>query len=177
MNVITIDMDALARAIYSNTDASEQDARSIIHTVGFAAPAPASEAVAWNIPDQCPHMIVFDDAEASPLTFAGSGARPAALEAFKRKSIQWNAHLFVRIAHNSRDDTYPDATPGDSADAPVQQAGEYPPLPAREDRPALNAIPYRVYTEAQMRAYVDADRAALKGEQPVEPSGSERGEV
>lgn len=89
-----------------------------------AAPAPASEAVAWNIPDQCPHMIVFDDAEASPLTFAGSGARPAALEAFKRKSIQWNAHLFVRIAHNSRDDTYPDATPGDSVDASVQQAGE-----------------------------------------------------
>jgi hypothetical protein len=35
---------------------------------------------------------------------------------------------------------------------------DYPPLPAREDRPALNAIPYRVYTEAQMRAYVDEDR-------------------
>lgn len=46
MNLITIDMDALARAIYSNTDASEQEARSIINTVGFAAPAPASEAVA-----------------------------------------------------------------------------------------------------------------------------------
>jgi hypothetical protein len=39
MNLITIDMDALARAIYSNTDASEQEARAIINTVGFLAPS------------------------------------------------------------------------------------------------------------------------------------------
>lgn len=147
-----------------------------------AAPAPASEAVAWNIPDQCPHMIVFDDAEASPLTFAGSGARPAALEAFKRKSIQWNAHLFVRIAHNSRDDTYPDATPGDSVDAPAQQAEvafsnwldgqEFHELCM--DYRGANVSNAR---EAYEKLQEGIERAALKGEQPAQPSGSERGEV
>ena len=42
--------------------------------------------------------------------------------------------------------------------APSDAVREYPTLPDREDRPALNAIPYRVYTEAQMHAYVDVDR-------------------
>ena len=79
-------------------------------------------------------------------------------------------------------------TPGDSADAPVQQAGE------------ITDAMVDAYLSAQRRTVEEADkfgrpnvgglhtntvreacrnglRAALKGEQPAQPSGSERGEV
>ncbi|WP_178081562.1 hypothetical protein [Pseudomonas sp. Choline-3u-10] len=62
------------------------------------------------IPEECPHMIVFDDADRQPLMFAGAGSRPAALKTFKQISQSWNAHLFARIAGNSRDDRHPSAT-------------------------------------------------------------------
>jgi len=65
--------------------------------------------VQMAIPDECPHMITFDDADRSPLIFAGAGARQAALKAWEVNSISWNAHLFVRIERNSRDDRYPSA--------------------------------------------------------------------
>ena len=45
--------------------------------------------------------------------------------------------------------------------APVPQV--LPALPKRENRPALNAIPYEVFTADQMRAYA---RAALQGAAP-----------
>lgn len=61
------------------------------------------------IPDECPHMIVYDDTECKPLMFAGAGARDAALKAWDQVSLNWNAHLFVRIGRNSRDDKYPTA--------------------------------------------------------------------
>jgi hypothetical protein len=82
-------------------------------------------------------------------------------------------------------------SPGDSADAPVQQAGEgVPPMPETTGR--------RPHDDNHPEGYLESDeswsmnnpdavswladnhaaiRAALKGEQPVEPSGSERGEV
>lgn len=59
------------------------------------------------IPDECPRIIWFDDSDMRPMMFAGRGARDAALKAFERVSVQWNAHLFVRIQKNSRDDQYP----------------------------------------------------------------------
>lgn len=59
------------------------------------------------IPDECPRIIWFDDSDMRPMIFAGRGARDAALKAFERVSVQWNAHLFVRIQKNSRDDQYP----------------------------------------------------------------------
>ncbi|WP_183134293.1 hypothetical protein [Pseudomonas syringae] len=62
------------------------------------------------IPDECPHMIVFDDADRENLSFAGCGARQAALKTFEQISGSWNAHLFVRVARNSRDDRYPSAS-------------------------------------------------------------------
>ena len=63
--------------------------------------------VALAIPDGCPHMIVFDDAEVEQLMFAGTGARAAALRKWEAISTSWNAHLFVRIGRNSRDDGHP----------------------------------------------------------------------
>ncbi|WP_164486720.1 hypothetical protein [Pseudomonas chlororaphis] len=68
-------------------------------------PAP----VALHVPDECPHMIVFDDADRQQLMFAGAGARDSALKAWEQISGSWNAHLFVRAERNSRDDRYPSA--------------------------------------------------------------------
>lgn len=70
----------------------------------------AGQGEAVAIPDECPHMIVFDDTERSPLMFAGAGARDAALKTWEKISGSWNAHLFVRIERNSRDDRYPSVT-------------------------------------------------------------------
>lgn len=69
-----------------------------------AEPAPAK---ALAIPEDCPHIIWFDDQDQRPLVFAGHGARAAAERTFKKVSMQWNAHLFVRIDKNSRDCPYP----------------------------------------------------------------------
>lgn len=47
MNLITIDKDALVRAIYSSTDANEQECRAIINTVGYqSAPTEAGGVAA-----------------------------------------------------------------------------------------------------------------------------------
>lgn len=62
------------------------------------------------VPDECPHMIVFDDTEMTPLVFAGADSRSAALRTWARVSQQWNAHMFVRIDRNCRDDRYPNAS-------------------------------------------------------------------
>lgn len=72
--------------------------------VSQADPAPAT---ALAIPEDCPHIIWFDDQDQRPLVFAGHGARAAAERTFKKVSMQWNAHLFVRIDKNSRDCPYP----------------------------------------------------------------------
>lgn len=68
-------------------------------------PAP----VALTIPDECPHLIVFDDTERENMLFGGAGARLAALKTWEKISMSWNAHLFVRVERNSRDDRYPSA--------------------------------------------------------------------
>jgi len=63
--------------------------------------------------------------------------------------------------------TYP--TPGDSVDAPVQQAALQE--AARETIKWLNSY-FRFHDGNK---YADKLSAALKGEQPAQPSGSERG--
>lgn len=78
-----------------------------------------------SVPDECPHVIIFDDADRRPLTFTGSSARKGALKAWEDVSKSWNAHLFVRIASNTRDDSYPSAS---SADEQV---------PSRDDLAAM----------------------------------------
>jgi hypothetical protein len=92
------------------------------------------EQQALHVPDECPHMIVFDDADREPLTFAGCGARQAAMKTWEQISRSWNAHLFVRVARNSRDDRYP------SADVvPVEQQGEPVADPVETERKSLIA--------------------------------------
>jgi hypothetical protein len=81
-----------------------QDAMVKIGPLYTSPPAPVA------IPEECPHLIVFDDAERENLMFTGAGARSAALKTWEQISISWNAHLFVRIERNSRDDRYPSAT-------------------------------------------------------------------
>ncbi|MNQ88067.1 hypothetical protein D3C85_1033170 [compost metagenome] len=76
-------------------------------------------------------MILFDDTEVGPILLAGSGARKAALAKWEQISGQWNAHLFVRVAKNSRDDRYPCATLAAPA---AQQQGELEQLRAERDR-------------------------------------------
>ncbi|MEW2925110.1 hypothetical protein [Pseudomonas juntendi] len=71
------------------------------------------EPAALAIPDECPHIIVFDDADRANEHFCGAGARTAALRRYEQISQSWNAHLFVRIARNSRDDRYPSAAVAD----------------------------------------------------------------
>ncbi len=85
---------------------------------GFGQPAEQhqGEPAALAIPDECPHIIVFDDADRGNEHFCGSGARSAALRRYEQISQSWNAHLFVRVARNSRDDRYPCATATDSAE-------------------------------------------------------------
>lgn len=59
------------------------------------------------VPEETPHIIVFDDADRPDEKFSGAGARPAALRRWEQISVSWNAHLFVRVERNSRDDPYP----------------------------------------------------------------------
>lgn len=85
----------------------------------YTHPAPAvqkGEPVALAIPEECPHLIVFDDTEVASLMFSGAGARVAALKKWEAISTSWNAHRFVRVARNSRDDGHPCATAADAGE-------------------------------------------------------------
>ena len=83
---------------------------------------PGDSAASLVVPDDCPHILWFDDQDLKPVVFAGNGAKRAALEAYRQASMQWNAHLFVRIAVNSRDCLYPCAAP--QQEAPKAAPGE-----------------------------------------------------
>lgn len=74
------------------------------------------EPVALAIPEECPHLIVFDDTEVASLMFSGAGARASALKKWEAISTSWNAHLFVRVARNSRDDGHPCAAAEDAGE-------------------------------------------------------------
>lgn len=92
------------------------------------------EPVALGIPDECPHLIVFDDAAVGQILFAGSGARSAALKKWESISVSWNAHLFVRVARNSRDDGHPCATVADPAEAERLHKGHIKALEALNEQ-------------------------------------------
>lgn len=72
--------------------------------------APVATEHALAVPPECPHMIVFDDADRQPLIFAGHGARDAALRTWRDISTSWNAHLFVKVQGNNRSDQSPTAS-------------------------------------------------------------------
>ncbi|HDS1744258.1 hypothetical protein [Pseudomonas sp. M2] len=88
---------------------------------------------ALAIPEECPHLIVFDDTQIDQLMFAGSGARAAAMKKWAAISTSWNAHLFVRVARNSRDDGHLCATVADPGEVErlrdenrrLHEAGEF----------------------------------------------------
>ncbi len=84
---------------------NSQDARAMLQAFldALAAAQPVVE-VGLNVPADCAHVIIYDDADMRPAMFAGAGARDSAVKTFERISRQWNAHLFVKIASNSRDD-------------------------------------------------------------------------
>ncbi|WP_434577623.1 hypothetical protein [Pseudomonas sp. Z1-6] len=82
------------------------------------------EPVALHIPDECPHLIVFDDTDREDLMFSGTGAREAALRMWDKISMSWNAHLFVRIKRNSRDDGHPCAKAAQVAVVMPERAGK-----------------------------------------------------
>jgi len=113
----TFTLDSLTAALEQVQALHEISADLIAENV-FGQPAQQGqgEPVALAIPDECPHLIVFDDTEVESLMFAGAGARWAALESWKTISTSWNAHLFVRVARNSRDDRHPCATVTDPAE-------------------------------------------------------------
>lgn len=56
--------------------------------------------------DKVPFMIVFDDADRPPELIIG---KANAEIYYRRISMSWNAHLFVKIASNSRDEKRPSA--------------------------------------------------------------------
>ncbi|QAZ38464.1 hypothetical protein C1M51_02955 [Methylibium sp. Pch-M] len=78
---------------------------------------PAAQAV----PDlsKVPFLIYFDDYDRRPGVVVGEAA---AREVFRQISVNWNAHLFVKIASNTRDDRYArhNATLAASPPAPAQ---------------------------------------------------------
>ncbi len=87
---------------------------------------PVTEAQAMADQDQVPHMIVFDDADQQARTVIGT---TRARFCFQQISGSWNAHLFAKIASNSRDCKYPNYTtpasaPSDGA-ADARDAARY----------------------------------------------------
>lgn len=95
-----------------------------------AALSQRSEAVpsldeALNDSDQVPYLIHFDDPYRQPeLVIGGTRARYR----FEQISSSWNAHLYVKIKSNSRDDKYPSA----NLAAPSAAAGEQVQAPVIE---------------------------------------------
>lgn len=91
----------------------EAEERAIVQQMGDMADYYAGQQVnrmaeqTDAVPEETPHIIVFDDADRPNEMFSGAGARPAALRRWEQISVSWNAHLFVRVERNSRDDPYP----------------------------------------------------------------------
>lgn len=142
-----------------------QEEIKTLQRAALAAPAPASEAVAlrkgWK-------LVPIKPTE--EMLRAGLDA-----DAYGRENIHsWDDPQAVYRAMLAAT-----PTPGDSADAPVQQAGE-----ECVQRDLLTTTLHVLAAGSFSGSWKeDADalandiRAALKGEQPVEPSGTERGEV
>jgi hypothetical protein len=89
---------------------------------------PKDEKGAEPALDRVPFLIRFDDHDREDVLMIGE---EAARRYYKMISGSWNAHLFVKIDSNSRDETYPSATlatpPGelDSAREALRAALEF----------------------------------------------------
>lgn len=88
------------------------------------APQPAPAPVqGW--PDAGVYLVYYDDRDQGQVLFAGAGARDAAAKFYADTSLNWNAHLFVKIDSNSRCEKSLNAHPPASA---ADGAGELPPI-------------------------------------------------
>ena len=142
---------------YAESTKLAKELRAILDAPAVSAPL--------SIPDECPHMIVFDDTDREHMVFAGAGARDAALKTWDKISGSWNAHLFVRIERNSRDDRYPSAAVVPAAQPqgePVALLSKgFTTLETRDGK-------YRIITQYKNRDDAWSDYTALcKAEQPA----------
>lgn len=65
---------------------------------------PVPPAAAWR--ERAIFLIHYDDQDQRPEIWTGEAAGRAR---FKTVGMSWNAHLFVKVASNSRDDIYADS--------------------------------------------------------------------
>jgi hypothetical protein len=133
-----------------------------------AAPAPASEAVAWM------RKWAFDNE--APYKVPNLRGRLVLAGKFKMLPVTKAKIFDDDIALSAT------PTPGDSADAPVQQAApnvEQLAVNVGVNGVRLMGASRHIYsfTPEQLQDFAGRIRAALKGEQPAQPSGGERGEV
>jgi hypothetical protein len=98
------------------------EARTYGEACARAAIAGAAEPVAL---DSVPFLVYFDDYERRPEVIIGEAA---ARERFRQVSASWNAHLFVKVASNTRDDTYAKANAVLASPPPPTQAPSQPPV-------------------------------------------------
>lgn len=122
--------------------------------------------------DKVLYMIVFDDAD-RPHEIVVGGKR--ARYRYKQISLSWNAHLFVKIDSNSRDERHPSASDPAAADG---EPGALPTLPAppwgdnfkawleaRNEAEVTQAL--QDYTREAQRAAVEPVRRHLKSMQRI----------
>ena len=105
----------------------------------LSAQAAKPVAVAW-LPDDGAYLIRFDDADRKDEFFAMSGARAAAIHRYKQISQAWNAHLFVKIDSNARDES----TPSLQLDALAGAGAALAETIARSEGDAMQAMVIRV---------------------------------
>jgi hypothetical protein len=117
--------------------------------------ASPTKAQALADTDQVPYLIVFDDQDRENEPVIG-GTR--AHYRFKQISGSWNAHLFVKIASNSRDEKYPSASLAAPAGQGSATSGEAAAIrPWQERRPGGKMDSQVEY----MQAEIDDLRTAL----------------
>lgn len=145
-------------------------ATSVPHTL-TAAPAPASEAVAWECRKRVPN---------NPTWSEWTSCLERDHVAIQTQSLHWG------MVYQSRALCLATPSPGDSADAPVQQAGEAEAKAKKlyakhtDNHPTIHCNRFPAWDElsaTERDKWRAKARAALKGEQPAQTSGSERGEV
>ncbi len=146
---ITLDFDTAA-------ESTEFDrARSALQKAIAGVPAQPSQQ---GDNSEVPYMIVFEDRDRANELVIGDWR---AAERFKRISDSWNAHLFVKIAGNSRDDKMPNYAPAAPLSQPVA-------APVEGLLDALRSIAERtaVWPVAMAKHALDAYAAALPAPQP-----------
>lgn len=115
--------------------------------------APPADALPLHLPTDGAYLIRYDDADEPDEFFARSGAREAAMSRYKQRSLAWNAHLYVKIDSNSRDESCPNASlcaPADARD--YEDARRYRWLRGHHDIDmfgALPSIPWCVRVESE----------------------------